>query len=659
MLSNFIEPQTTIKLLKGVPLDPDYRHTVYFEDARDQLEYFASFETLMFDNQSYQRINKGQLRLEVAARGSAYDSYMSYNYLTFKNTGYEAKPIYAFITSIDYVNDNTIQVTYEIDIMQTFAFDYKILPSYVEREIPRTDTPGDNLIPENLERGEYSYKKASSKGIIKSGVTEGSGAAVQTYRYSSKAADGVKAIYAVDSGAIALSYPEGHIYEVVGNSTDLSYLTVKDTTTDTELQLALTALYMDMGDTTKSNWCILVASSIAIENPDYIGRIRNGIYSGLSLIRFPSVDAANAYIQAITDAGLSDSIVSIAMAPSFIYDATTGAASFDIDDISRPSALGSYTPRNNKLLTAPYQTLFVKSSDGVAGSFPYEYFENPSEPIFRLYGAASATSELALEPMDYKGLTGANDNERMNVSSAPLCSYVIDTYRAWLAQTQAIRENSISQINEQRPNAIMNAKFSALGTVAGSVGTGAALGAAVGSVVPVIGTAFGSAVGGVLGGAVGLQRSFSNYQAQVKQYDYQIDNINAEVAQHLLDPPQARGSISGSLDIALGMFGYQIYHAQITPQFAKIIDDYFSVYGYAAHRVKSIDRANRKRWTFIRTKGANVTSDGDGVNAEITSAIAAILDAGITFWRYAPSEFTIKVGEYQDANGSWYDNSIR
>src|SRR5699024_5529024 len=44
---------------------------------------------------------------------------------------------------------------FELDVMQTWYFDYELLPSFVEREHSVTDNVGENIVPENLELGDY------------------------------------------------------------------------------------------------------------------------------------------------------------------------------------------------------------------------------------------------------------------------------------------------------------------------------------------------------------------------------------------------------------------------------------------------------------------------------------------------------------------------
>lgn len=154
-----IEPTSTIKIYKNVRLDNTYENTLYFNNITEQNTFFHS--TLAdpsylggqlkytFAFQSYQRVNKGRLRIERKA-----DDLYDCNYMAFMNATYGQKWFYAFITSVNYINDVTTEITYEIDVMQTYAFDYTLTASWVEREHSSSDNIGDNLLGENVETGE-------------------------------------------------------------------------------------------------------------------------------------------------------------------------------------------------------------------------------------------------------------------------------------------------------------------------------------------------------------------------------------------------------------------------------------------------------------------------------------------------------------------------
>jgi len=75
----------------------------------------------------------------------------------YKNGNYSNKWFYAFIVGMDYVNDNVTNIYLKTDVFQTWQHSLVWKESFVEREMINVndDVPGANLLPENLETGEY------------------------------------------------------------------------------------------------------------------------------------------------------------------------------------------------------------------------------------------------------------------------------------------------------------------------------------------------------------------------------------------------------------------------------------------------------------------------------------------------------------------------
>ena len=142
-------PDGQVKILKGVPLDASYNHTIYFASAAAQTSYFSALAKYSYSHLMYIR-EKRRVQVPIAA-----DSIMDCNYLMYVNTQYLDKWFYAFINQVYYVNDNCSEIEFEIDVMQTWALDYEIKPSFIERNHTVTDTIGDNNVTESLDIGTY------------------------------------------------------------------------------------------------------------------------------------------------------------------------------------------------------------------------------------------------------------------------------------------------------------------------------------------------------------------------------------------------------------------------------------------------------------------------------------------------------------------------
>lgn len=146
-------PDGQVKILKGVPLDASYNHTIYFASAAAQTSYFSGKAKYSYTQLMYIRETR-RVRVPIAA-----DSIMDCNYLMYTNTQYLDKWFYAFINQVYYVNDNCAEIEFEIDVMQTWALDYEIKPSFIERNHTVTDVAGENNVAENLDIGTYEVQQ--------------------------------------------------------------------------------------------------------------------------------------------------------------------------------------------------------------------------------------------------------------------------------------------------------------------------------------------------------------------------------------------------------------------------------------------------------------------------------------------------------------------
>ena len=153
----YIEPNSDLHLFSDIPFDPTYENTMYFDTYQDQNDYFSNKPHLEFQHLSYARRARGYLRVQVNIK-NVYD----YSYLRYRNTEFENKWFYAFITKIEYVNNITTDIFFEIDYIQTWMFDYrtglrcyKFNQCMIERQHVDVANHGFDQIPESFEVGDY------------------------------------------------------------------------------------------------------------------------------------------------------------------------------------------------------------------------------------------------------------------------------------------------------------------------------------------------------------------------------------------------------------------------------------------------------------------------------------------------------------------------
>lgn len=148
-------PNTWVKLLSNVPLDNTYTHTLTFTSKASQAEYFSSLAVKDYTNFSYQRYNPNRGKIAAIRIPEVADNLYNVNYVMFRNNNFSDKWFYAFVQEINYINDGMTEIIYELDIIQTWYFEYHIQPSFVVREHVNDDAKYKNIIEEDLGTGEY------------------------------------------------------------------------------------------------------------------------------------------------------------------------------------------------------------------------------------------------------------------------------------------------------------------------------------------------------------------------------------------------------------------------------------------------------------------------------------------------------------------------
>lgn len=573
-----IVPNSEVYILKNVPLEPSFDHTIWFDSPEQQATAFTTYALAFYFNKvSYQRYPRPYITLDKTA-----DDLFNCNYMMFRNTAYGTKWFYAFITQIEYISNTTSRIYYTIDPMQTYLFDVNVGECWVEREHAMTDAIGDNLNPESFELGEYVYD-----------------------------ADYFPNIFLKTNYAICILATWKAVYE-------------------------------------DNKWIIKDASTGGV------GGVDSGIYTGLTKNLFnydPSnpkacVQDANAVIEAATKANKADGIVSITMYPKFFInwsitgDLATSLVPHTVDSIPAFSGtFDGYKPKNNKLYTAPFCGVYVDNLQGNAANYAYEYFAN-RKPLFNIVGAVNGNLECASIPLNYKGLP-TNFQESLIMGGFPQCAWNVDTFKAWIAQNKYAIAAGVA-----------NTAISTAARVGAAVATGglseiAAAPAAAGTNVVSFPNAYQPPTGGGSGG--GITGAAINGSSNILN-----DTINlvAQVKTASTQPNHARGQQSSSVFCAMGYQGFHYMPYRIQGQFAKIVDDFFSMYGYKTNRLKVPNRNGRKAWNYVKTCGCNLTGSAP---ADVTASLVQIYDKGITFWRCIDlstgNPFT-RVGDYS------LDNSL-
>lgn len=337
-------------------------------------------------------------------------------------------------------------------------------------------------------------------------------------------------------------------------------------------------------------------------------RIYNNVYSGLIFLTFPDTQAVDKYINYIQHKITEDIIYAAFMCPyeiatdgdnfewatftdgttSFQYafiDYTTRATQMGLVEINKPNNLDTYIPRNKKLLTFPYRYFNITNNSGSSATYKYEYFNSRDGRDvcqFTMLGAISPGCSIRLIPYNYKygktefNYTHKEVEESIVAGKLPTCGWTNDAYTNWLTQ---------------------NAINIPLDIASDIIKTG--VGVATGKV---------SLAGGGLAG---------------------IGGTMAEIYQHSLIPTTAKGGVNqGDLNFA-DKLCFSVYKKCIKYEYARIIDNYFDMFGYKVNDVKIPNITGRQNWNYVKTIDCNF--DGDIPQTDL-NIIKAMFNGGVTFW---------------------------
>lgn len=318
-------------------------------------------------------------------------------------------------------------------------------------------------------------------------------------------------------------------------------------------------------------------------------RMRNNVYSGLIYAYYPASDYETVNNLLTEYQNAPDAVIAITMIPGLCVEDTTT----DLNIPCKSSYDFGFTPKNNKLYTYPYSYILADNNYGTTENYKWEYLNLNSSGNARFQGIGFGYPYpfVVTRPIYYRQVTSiGNDYEYAIVTSNfPICSWASDVFKAWWAQNK---------------NAV-------------TIG------------------AFGDAVNSLVSGL-----SF-NFQGMTQG----ITNIQ-QTAGHMLDlmnvPHQAHGkSTADGFALAVERNETSYFCMGPTPEMARIIDDYWTAYGYPINEITTPLLKSRSSWNYVKMSDCGFTGN---VELEYLQGIRDIFNNGVTLWH------TNDIGNYGLSN---------
>lgn len=360
---------------------------------------------------------------------------------------------------------------------------------------------------------------------------------------------------------------------------------------DENLDIGMLKTYVQNDWQNLTNMAIVIATTADISTPPltFYGRMIDNVYSGVGFYAVKPAYYGNvqSYLNQLASAGKLDAIVSIFMFPidflptlldvppyfteissGTLTDAITYDASKQLTDID------NYDPKNNKLFCYPYN--FLRVSNNMGQTFDYHYERCTGSNVeFTAYCALSPDPTVLLKSENYLGASDNMDNS-LSLNGYPLCSWSNDVYSNWFAS--------------QRSSTMASLASSGI-AIAGGFASGNAL----------------VAGGGILTAL----------------------NTIGQLQDKSIEPNTLKGSINQNSIIRADRNTFTFRQMGITAEYAKIIDTYFTMYGYKVNNLKTPNIKTRPHWNYLKLTQANIYAS---IPHDFIDKLKTSLTKGITFW---------------------------
>ena len=577
-----IKPMTDVHFLSNAPVDYQMNNVLWLASEQEEANFFLSKTKFSFD--SCRAVNNDGDPWEITVPltdGSTLDDYYNCNYLMWRNPQFSNKWFYAYIGTPRPASAGSVTVPFQVDYWQTWHWSCEFPATMVRRETVKNDTIGANLIEENVETGEFVISPVD----------------IGSTTYTGIGTDIIEESGWVTTPCVLIAYT----YKP------------SETTAETDPGTYIINAVKDASDSFSYK-----LSNIA---PSFAGgRFQQGIYQACNFIAFEvdttdhdkldaAIQSVNSYLQKLVDGVMIHSVQILRMIPKFMAPASgvqpINSAYPRVNNIkgkASPTTFGSYTPNNNKLYTQQFNYLVIDNGAGAQMEMGYEYFKGDSKqgvpartPTFRLYSQLSNSPACRLIPYSYKGPSDReNPLYSLELNTYPQCSYSYNEMRAdYFANQNSYAVKGVRGVSD--------ALFNTIGAVASITESAATL----------------NPVGMVSGIAQIANTALDAADTIAKQKD------RARI------PNEVVGLSDSNIQFAIGRMSFIEYRMQVQSYYAKIIDNYFTAYGYAINDIKKPELNTRTRFNFIWTQGANVLGD---LPTEAKNVINRQMDAGLRIW---------------------------
>lgn len=251
-------------------------------------------------------------------------------------------------------------------------------------------------------------------------------------------------------------------------------------------------------------------------------------------------------------------------------------------NINKRHNFSDFNPKNNKCFVYPYNYLFVSNNNGSNNIYKYEDFTSEN-CVFENQFSIAIGGSGRLVPKNYKNMN-TNDDEALPTGKYPTCAWSSDAFTNWLTQ------NGVNLV-------------ASIALTAGGVATAIATG---GATLPIVAGAITS-VAGTVAGTIG------------------------QFNQASLSPNIAGGQATGDVIWACNRNKFTFREMRAKTEYLKIIDDYFTRFGYAIKSLELPNITGRRYWNYVEIGASEEIGYGE-VPGKYMDMINNACRRGVTIW---------------------------
>lgn len=284
------------------------------------------------------------------------------------------------------------------------------------------------------------------------------------------------------------------------------------------------------------------------------------------------------------------------------------------------SNIDGYIPKNNKLFTYPYNYLEVHNNSG--SMIRYRHSETYGYGQYSFIASAQNFNLNPIIKLSLANARGGEDKDKaITLGDFIQLPYPTDSYAIWALNNQgSIKARNFQQSTNQA-RGVMGVAKSAFSS--------------------------GNPISGLLTAITGGVDLYIDHQNFVQQTLAMHEDQQAKRS-------QMAGTLGGSsVNFMRAAHTFTAAQKCITAEYARILDDYFTQYGYAVNRVGVPEINSRPYFNYVKTSDAIIHGKLPHKGKE---QIADRLNAGVTIWHELERMYDYSVeNPPQEGRSVYYD----